>query len=220
VNPPALTLDQPGAGVTFNETKPTFSGRAGDALGDSPTVTVYVYRGSSSSSKLVGSDQVSANGSGWSATWPHALGYGQYTVVAVQTDDAGHTSRTTPETFTVAPAPKLIGTSTTLTRSGRASVAVGCLAGPGQTCTGTVLIVTRHSYRVSSGAPTGRLEVLFANVHIAGGQALVIRRFVSASVLRVLLRLHHVPVVVTVTLSGTSHGPTRTSAGRVLELRG
>jgi major membrane immunogen (membrane-anchored lipoprotein) len=219
VTPPALTLDQPGSGVTLNVTKPTFSGQAGTALGDSPNVTVYVYKGSSASGNPMGSDQVSANGSNWSTKWPHKLSYGSYTVVAAQSDDAGHTSRTAPNTFTVAPTPKLIGSTATLSRSGGASVQIGCVAAPGQTCTGTVLIVTRRAYRASAGGPAGALEVLYASVRVPAGQALVIHRPVSGSVLRVLRRSRRVPVVVTVNLSRPSGGRLKGRANRVLKIQ-
>jgi hypothetical protein len=217
--PPALTLEQPSAGVTLNDRRPTFSGRAGDALGDSSAVTVYLYKGSGVTQNPFGTERVSTNGSTWSAHWAHKLGYRHYTVVAVQTDDAGHTSRTTPVTFIVAPTPKLIGATATISHSGGASVPVGCLAGPGQTCTGTVLIVTRHAYRATPGGSTGRLEVLFSNVRIPGGRSLVIHHPVTAAVLRILRRFTRVPVVVTVKLSSPAGHPMRATADRVLTIR-
>jgi hypothetical protein len=217
--PPALTLDKPSAGVTVNVRRPTFSGRAGDALGDSPTVTVYLYKGSSVSQDPFGSERVSSSGSSWSAQWPRSLPYGQYTVVAVQTDDAGHASRTQPESFAVAPTPKLIGATAGVSHSGGASVPVGCLAGPGQICTGTVLIVTKHAYRATPGGPTGRLEVLFSSVRIPGGRSLVIHRPVGGSVLRILRRFKQVPVIVTVRLSKPVGGPMSATANRVLKVQ-
>jgi hypothetical protein len=218
-HPPALTLGQPADGVTLNIVRPTFSGAAGDALGDSSSVSVQLYRGSGTSGKRISVERAGATGSRWSLVWPHRLAYGLYTVVAVQTDDAGHTSRTQPHTFTVAPTPELIGSHATLRRSGQASVSVGCLAGPGQTCTGTVLVVTRRSYRTSAGGPTGPLEVLFAKVRISGGRSQLVGRSVSDPVLRLLLRHHRVNVVVTVKLSPSDGAPTDASADRVLRLR-
>jgi hypothetical protein len=219
VHPPALTFAHPAGGVTLNDVKPTFSGQAGDALGDSSTVTLHLYHGQDASGRSAGVVHIKAGGSSWSDQWPQRLAYGWYTAVAVQTDDAGHTSRSDPHTFRVAPTPKLIGSKAQLSRSGVASVSVGCLAGPGATCAGTVLIVTRHSYRATAGGPTGQLEVLFARVQITGGGTSVIHRSVGPSVLHVLLRHRRVPVVVTVKLSGTAGGPMKATADRVLELR-
>jgi Big-like domain-containing protein len=218
VHPPALTLGQPGNGVTLNVVKPTFSGAAGDALGDSGSVSIHLYRGATATGSPLASERVRANGAHWSIVWPHRLAYGLYTVVAVQTDDAGHTARTQPHTFSVAPTPKLIGARATLTRNGDASVSVGCLAGPGQMCTGTVLIVTQRSYRTTHGGPTGPLEVLFAKVRISGGRSKLVRRSVTDPVLRLLLRHHRVDVVVTVKLSSSVGSPSDAQAHRVLRL--
>jgi hypothetical protein len=219
VHPPALTLGQPADGVTLNVVRPRLSGAAGDALGDSSSVSVQIYRGPDASGKRVATERVNTAGAHWSLVWPHRLAYGLYTVVAVQTDDAGHTSRSQPHTFTVAPTPKLIGAHATLSRSGQASVSVGCLAGPGQTCTGTVLVTTRRSYRTSSGGPVGPLEVLFAKVRISGGRSQMIGRSVSDPVLRLLLHHHRVQVVVTVKLSPSDGSPTDATADRVLRLK-
>jgi hypothetical protein len=219
VHPPALTLGQPANGVTLNVVRPTFSGAAGDALGDSSSVSVQLYRGSTASGRRVASEWVSAAGSHWSVQWHHKLAYGLYTVVAVQSDDAGHTSRSQPHTFTLAPTPKPIGSHATLSRSGQASVSVGCLAGPGQTCTGTVLVVTRRSYRPSAGGPVGPLEVLFAKVRISGGRSQVIGRSVSNPVFRLLLHHHRLKVLVTVKLSPSDGSPMDATADRVLKLQ-
>jgi hypothetical protein len=213
---PALTLEHPAGGVTLNVVTPTFSGQAGDALGDSRTVKLDLFHGKGTSGRSAGTERVSAAGSTWSLQWPHRLAYGLYTAVAVQTDDAGHTSRTAPHTFTVAPTPHLIGASAKLSPSGAASVSVGCLAGPGATCTGTVLMVTQRSYRTTAGGPRGPLEVLFAKVRISGGRSEVIQRTVSGPVLSLLRRHRQVPVIVTVNLSGPSSGPMKASAARVL----
>jgi hypothetical protein len=94
---PAVTLTKPGRRASRKHLK--FSGAAGTELGDSPAVTVYLYRGKSAFRHRVGKVTVTAHGSSWSAGWPKRLPVGFYTVVAAQHDDAGHTTRTSPHTF-------------------------------------------------------------------------------------------------------------------------
>jgi Bacterial Ig-like domain len=218
VHPPAVTLGLPADGVTLNVVRPTFSGAAGDALGDSSSVYIHLYRGPDTNGKPVATRRASAAGAHWSLVWPRKLAYGLYTVVVSQSDDAGHSARTQSHTFAVAPTPRLIGSRAALSRSGDASVSVGCLAGPGQTCTGAVLIVTQRSYRTTAGGPVGPLEVLFAKFRISGGRSMLISRSVSNPVLRLLHRHHRVPVVVTVKLSPSDGSPTDARANRVLRL--
>ena len=44
---PSVTLTQPASNATLATTLPTFAGKAGNAVGDTATVTVKVYAGSS-----------------------------------------------------------------------------------------------------------------------------------------------------------------------------
>lgn len=96
---PALTLSKPARRAKVHRKQLRFSGKAGTAVGDAHTVTVFLYRGQSEFGHRVGKVTVTAHGSSWSARWRKRLSPGSYTVVAAQHDDAGHTTRTSPHTF-------------------------------------------------------------------------------------------------------------------------
>ena len=83
--PPAVSLTAPADGRSTNDTTPTFSGAAGTALGDSTTVSVSVYSGTSASGTAVENFTVTANGGNWSAEASPALSEGTYTAQAEQT---------------------------------------------------------------------------------------------------------------------------------------
>jgi PKD domain len=116
---PALTVTQP-AVLTANQT-PVLGGAAGDALGDSPSVTVDLSAGSGGTGTLVRSSTVTRNGTAWTDA-PPALAPGQYSVRATQVDVAGHKT-TTPwrdftivaADFTIVPDQVLVGSKVTLT---------------------------------------------------------------------------------------------------------
>jgi hypothetical protein len=212
VHPPALTLYRPPGDTWIGRQDLSFSGQAGDALGDDRQVKVDLYRGQGTGGTLVGSRQVSRHHATWSTRW-RGLSLGYYTVVAMQSDDAGHTTRTSPHTFRLVKRTTAFGSSVTVS-GGVASIPIGCLAPVTQTCHGTVLIITKNSYRTAPGGPSGPLEVLFANVHIPGGTMGVIAARVPRSVLNVLQHLRHVQVTVTTNLSHSG----RRSASRVLRV--
>jgi hypothetical protein len=212
VHAPALTLYRPPGNVWIGRGKLSFGGLAGYELGDAHTVTLDLYRGQSAGGTPFGTRQVSVQHGSWSTKW-RGLRLGYYTVVAVQSDDAGHTSRTSPHTFRLVPRTTAFGSRVTVSGDG-ASIAVGCLAPSTQSCHGTVLVVTKRSYRTTPGGPSGPLEVLFANVTVPGGTMGIIGGRVSGRVLGVLRRLHHLRVQVT---SDMSHSGRR-SASRVLRV--
>src|SRR6202035_2117484 len=98
---PAVSLTAPANGAWINTATPTFSGAAGTAAGDSSTVTVRVYGGSSATGTPVQTLTATATGSGWSVSPLSALADGQYTVQAEQGDAAGNQGFSSPATFTV-----------------------------------------------------------------------------------------------------------------------
>ena len=110
---PTVTLTGPPNGSTItNQTETTFSGAAGTAPGDSSTVTVKVYSGSSASGSPVQTLSASVSGGSWSAPASSALADGTYTAQAEQSDSAGNTGKSSANTFTVeAPPPKTTITS-------------------------------------------------------------------------------------------------------------
>lgn len=199
VHPPALTLFQPPGDVWIGRGRLSFSGLAGHALGDSANVVLELHRGKSAGGTLVGTRTIKRHGGTWSTKW-RGLHLGYYTAVATQTDNAGHTARTAAHTFRLIPKTKAFGSTVTVAGNS-ASIPIGCLASSNQSCRGTVLVVTKGSYRTSGGGPSGPLEVLFANVRIPGGTMGVISGRVPGPVLAVLRRLHHTRVRVTTKFS-------------------
>jgi hypothetical protein len=192
-------MNQPPGNVWIGRNRLTFSGRAGDELGDASKVTLQLYPGRSAGGTPVGTREVAVHGASWSTGWP-GLKLGYYTAVATQSDDAGHTTRTSPHTFRLVSKTTAFGASVNLSGNS-ANVPIGCLAPNSQVCRGTVLVITKRSYRTTSGGPSGPLEVLFAHAEIPGGTMGVISGRVPGNVLHVLRRLHRVPVTVIAKLS-------------------
>jgi len=103
--PPAVTLTTPADGSATNDTTPRLSGAAGNATGDSTTVTVRLYSGSAATGSPLQTLTPTRSGASWS-TDAAALGEGTYTVQAMQTDSASNTGTSSANTFrveTVAP---------------------------------------------------------------------------------------------------------------------
>ena len=216
---PVLTLVSPAAGSSVAQNGTTFSGVAGTVYGDSSTVLVSLWPGTSAKGKPIGTAHATIRGTTWSVTWPHRLALGLYTVQATQTDDAGHTTRTSAHTFLAVPSSTTIGDGVTLTRGGTAYIPVLCMAPAGSFCDGTVLVVTSKSYQPSPGGPTGQLRVLFAYlIKIPGGQTGIARRPVYGAVKRLLERKAPLAVHVTVTLSSGSGSPVTSTGTRTLKL--
>jgi hypothetical protein len=132
---PAVTLDAPANGSSLVDGTPTFSGAAGTAPGDSSTVTVKVYAGSSASGSPVQTRQATASGGAWSVAASPALADGTYTARAEQGDHASNTGLSAASTFTVdtaapnvtltTPADGSVSSDTTPTFAGGAGTAAG-----------------------------------------------------------------------------------------------
>jgi large repetitive protein len=108
-DPPRVTLSAPTDGSSTTESSVHVSGAAGTAEGDSSTVTVRLYEGSSIGVQApLETVSVTASAGVWSTTFG-GLGPGTYTVSAQQQDDVGNLGSSAPATFTVlgppAPAP-------------------------------------------------------------------------------------------------------------------
>jgi hypothetical protein len=102
---PAVTLSSPGDGTKTNNRTPTIAGAGGRASGDSSTVTVNLYSGTSIDGTALQTitTTVSSVSGAWS-THPSPLADGTYTVYAQQDGSAG-TAYTSASTFTVDTAP-------------------------------------------------------------------------------------------------------------------
>jgi len=99
--PPKVTLQTPADGEELDFSKPTFSGRAGHAAGDEPSITLSIYEGTSASDPLVDTVAgITPEGGSWTSD-SIALPNGRYTVVAEQLDEAGNKGVSNAVTFTI-----------------------------------------------------------------------------------------------------------------------
>jgi Bacterial Ig-like domain len=98
---PAPSLDSPVNGSATNDSTPAYSGGAGDAPDDSPTVTVKVYAGTSATGEPVQELPVTRMGASWSVVGSPALPDGLYTALAEQSDSVGGFGQSAAATFTI-----------------------------------------------------------------------------------------------------------------------
>jgi hypothetical protein len=202
--PPSVSLIAPATGASVASALPIFTGTAGTSPGDSSTVTVTLYKGASAHRKPIGKVKATTIGGQWLALWPHQLPLGLYTAQASQSDNAGHTSLSAVHRFLIVPGSKVIGRTVTLAASGTVSAPITCLAPPGMTCAGDVLIVTAGKFQPASGGPLGRLRLLFEFVQVPGGHTVSVHSKVSRAVARILHR--SAPLKVDVTLALKTDG--------------
>ncbi|MDQ6777357.1 MAG: Ig-like domain-containing protein [Actinomycetota bacterium] len=217
--PPPVTLVRPGPGSQADFLQLVFAGTAGNDSFDAHVVTVNLYRGPAETATPFDTMQANVTGSTWSAPWPRALIPGLYTAVASQTDVVGHIGLSSAHTFRVLPFPPVIGGGATINRYGRVSVKIACNEPVGDTCSGTVVVLTRGKYQPRAGGPAGRLTVMFAYVQIPGAQAQTITRTVLPSVAVVLRRHANVAVSISANLRSIAgqaiHASARASLRRV-----
>jgi hypothetical protein len=102
--PPQVIVTSPVNGSSTSATSQVVSGTAGTAQGDQSAISVQVFAGATVGAQppleTVG---VSAQGGAWSTTL--ALGPGNYTVRAHQSDEAGNIGVSAPVSFTVTSTP-------------------------------------------------------------------------------------------------------------------
>jgi large repetitive protein len=218
IHPPVVTLTTPAAGASLAQQGATFTGTATDVYGDSNTVLVSLWSGTSDKGTPTSTASAAVTGTTWSVTWPHRLPLGLYTVRASQSDDAGHIAYTGVHTFLIVPSQTTIGDAVTITKSGQVSVPITCLAAAGSKCTGSVLVLTTKSYRPTSGGPKGQLKVLFEYVTIRGGATVVVRGTIKGAVAKLLVKNAPLSVRVMATLASASAKPVTDSGTRTLKL--
>ncbi|MEN3282786.1 MAG: large repetitive protein [Solirubrobacteraceae bacterium] len=97
---PALTLTTPVNGSATTDTTPSISGTAGNATGDSTTVTMKIYSGTGTGGSVVQTLTPTRSTNTWSTT-AATLAQGTYTAQATQTDTAGNVATSTANTFAV-----------------------------------------------------------------------------------------------------------------------
>jgi hypothetical protein len=190
-----LSIEQPAAGATVQQSALRFGGSASTAAGAARTVTVTLWKGEAASGMPLGTMTAASNGSTWATTWGHKLALGYYTVQASQSTTAG-TVTTSADTFLLTPVPEVIGGIVSLSGGRVASVAITCNAPAGEVCTGTVLVATAGIYQPTPGGPRGQVRLIFAYVSIPGGQTVTVRRTVSEQLWRALRRSSSVKVTV------------------------
>ncbi len=89
--PTGVTVTTPAHNSSTNDTTPTLSGAAGDAVGDNGSVSVKVYSGTGTGGAVVQTLSAPRTGASWTVD-ASALAAGTYTVQATQGDAAGNTS--------------------------------------------------------------------------------------------------------------------------------
>ena len=90
----------PTDGSMLNSSNPVFNGTAGTDPGDSQTITLSIYAGTTTGGRLVAYQTTSRSGSTWLlSNW--LLQSGTYTAEASQADVAGNVGQSTPVTFTI-----------------------------------------------------------------------------------------------------------------------
>ncbi|HWF34344.1 MAG TPA: hypothetical protein VG295_03205, partial [Solirubrobacteraceae bacterium] len=199
-HPPPVTILTPRGGSRSNPLQLVFTGTAGDESFYTHVVSVALYRGRRATGLRFGTSAVKVRGSTWSATWPRTLAPGFYTAQASQSDAVGHVGVSLPTTFRVLPLPPVVAGVATINGAGHVAVKVACNEPMGDSCAGTVVVLTRGDFQPVPGGPVGRLTVMFAYVHIPGGQIQTVTRMALPSVAAVLRRHPNVAVTISANL--------------------
>jgi hypothetical protein len=166
--PPAVTLATPANEATATSQKPTFSGAAGTAPGDSSTVTVDIYAGSAASGTPTQTLTATATADSWSVSVSSALANGTYTAQAHQQDAAGNVGSSAANKFTVNAVTPAI-TLTTPANGSATNDSTPTFSGAAGTASGDSSTVTVEIYSGSSvsGLPVQTLTTTQASGHWA-----------------------------------------------------
>ncbi len=97
--PASVAITAPAAGQTLPTQTPTIAGTAGNAAGDSTSLTVNLYAGATATGVPVRVLTATRAGTAWSVPVAPSLADGQYTVQAKQSDASGNTTTTAAVTF-------------------------------------------------------------------------------------------------------------------------
>ncbi len=195
----SLTVASPAPGASEPQTGVVFSGSAGNAYGDSGTITLVLYRGTTATGTALGTETVTRSATSWNERWPTALALGTYTL-AVSQDNVVNTPTTVTHTFTVAPPGSVTG-AVRISATGRLTAHLSCLDGAG-TCHGDVLIVTQKaSFQPRAGGPRGPLALMFARFSVPAAHTTTLRAQLTASQLAALRRARATRLKVTVAYS-------------------
>lgn len=164
---PVMTLTAPSDATRTNDTTPTYNGAAGNATGDSASVTVNIYAGSVATGSPVQTRVATRSGGTWTIDGSPALAAGTYTAQATQVDSAGNTGTSAPHTFAI----DLTAPTVTLTApANNATLTSGtpAFSGVGGIATGDSSSVTVNVY--AGSAATGQpVESLIATRNAGTG---------------------------------------------------
>jgi large repetitive protein len=142
--PPKVTLETPASGEELSFSRPTFSGLAGHAAGDEPSITLSIYEGTSASGTLVDAvPGIKPQGDSWTSD-STALPNGTYTAVAEQLDEAGNKGVSSPVTFT-------IHTSLSIETAGFVHRSTGLFTGPTPSFDGIAPVGKAVTVKIYSG---------------------------------------------------------------------
>ena len=159
--PPAVTLGA--IQSPTKDTTPTLEGNLGSAKGDSQAVTVIVYEGTSVGGKVASSGPATIASGSWTYT-SKQLKDGTYTAQAEQSDQAGNTGLSSPQTFTVKTAKPVVTLNPPQAQSNNATPS---FSGSADTGPGDIQSVTLKIY--SGSEPSGSaLQTL--TVQASGGK--------------------------------------------------
>ncbi len=97
---PTVTVTAPADGLLTTDSTPSLAGTADNASGDSTTVTIKIYSGSSATGSPVQTLTTTRSVTSWSKT-AATLADGTYTIQATQADSSGNTGTSNANTFRV-----------------------------------------------------------------------------------------------------------------------
>jgi hypothetical protein len=182
ITPPVVTLSAPINGSSTGSTSQVVAGSAGTASGDSSTVQVHLFGGTTPATQALETLVVPASNGSWSATFG-GLGAGTYTVQAEQRDEAGNVGLSAAATFTVKPPPPVTTTAAPPTASFKwfpAAPAAGEPVSLLSTSTDATSPITTFAWSLASSGPfTAGKPVLTTSFSTAGNH--VVRLQVTAA---------------------------------------
>jgi hypothetical protein len=165
VTPPSVALTAPADGSRTSDMTPTFSGTGGTASGDSTTVFVKVYAGSTPSGTPAETLAATRDAAGAFSVDSAILTDGIYTVQAEQSDEAGNVGRS-PATFTIDTTPPTISLASPANGSSTNDVRP-TVAGTAGTAAGDSSTATLRIY-AGSDTSTTLLQTMTAGVGSGG----------------------------------------------------
>jgi hypothetical protein len=150
---PAVTLTSPANGSSTNNAEPAFSGAAGTATGDIPTITVKIYAGSTATGTPVQTLTTTASSGAWSVPASAALADGTYTAQASQPSSSEPTGTSGAVTFTVDTAAPVV-TLTSPASGASTSNGEPTFSGAAGTASGDLPAITVKIYAGSTATGT------------------------------------------------------------------